>query len=340
MILPQTYLQTLMLLILGVVCWAVWANLLPLAKCRYELYYLDVALGVAFAAGLYAFTLGNIGFDGLAVTDDLTNAGRRQLLFGFGGGAFLNLGMLLVFAASSAGGISVAFPIGIGLGLAVGAFLPRVLSGTGNRGMLLAAMACSLVAITLAVLSHASRLAEKYAAIPRDAKKKHSSRPSPLKVVLLSVAGGLLMALAFPLFEKSRVAEVGIGPYALGLLIALGTLGTTAVASIFLINLPVEGEPVEPFDYFTGKFKTHLVGWISGILLATGTLAPYVVDAATRDSHLAIGKGITYYQAAPVLAGFIAVLVWKEFAGSRAKGKIVLALLVAGVAAALYAAGS
>lgn len=340
MILPQTYLLALILLILGVVCWASWVNLFKLSTWRYELFHVDVALGVMLAAVIYGFTIGNIGFDGLAVMDDLSHAGKRQWLFAMGGGALLNLGTMLIVGALSVAGMAVAWPIGVGLGLALGVFVPRWFAGGAHRGMVLAGVACSLAAMWFAGWSYASYLAEQYAAAPRDPKKRAPARPSALKALLLCTAGGMLMALSFPLFEKSRIGEIGMGPYSMGLLMAMGVLGCTVVAGIFLMNLPVEGEPLEIAEYFRGKIKNHILGWIAGLMWGTGTIVVFVVNAATSESHLALAHGFNYYQAVPLLTGLFGVVAWREFAGSRSKGKILLALLLVAISAALLAASA
>jgi glucose uptake protein len=314
-------------------------NLFDRSKWRYELFYVDVAIGFLLAATVLAFTAGNFGFDGFSLMDDLSHALKRKWLLATGGGALLNVGTMLTVAALSVSGVSVAFPIGIGLGLGIGVFLPQVILGTGNRAMLLAGIACSLAAMLLAGLSYSSSLAERYAAAPRDPKKK-SRPPSALKAVVLSIAGGLAMSLAFPLFDKSHAGEVGLGPYSSGLLMAVGVFGSTAVTSLFLMNLPVEGEPVEIVEYFHSKLKNHAMGWIAGVIWGIGTIGVLIANAASRESNLGLPTGFSYFQAVPFLAGLIGIAILKEFAGSRSKGKVRVALVLVGAAAVLLAAGS
>ena len=84
MILPQTYTGALILLILSLICLGSWPNFYKLAgKWRYEFFYLDFAFGVLVMAAIAAVTLGNLGFDGFSLTDDVIHAGRRQLVFAF-----------------------------------------------------------------------------------------------------------------------------------------------------------------------------------------------------------------------------------------------------------------
>jgi len=81
MILPQTYDVVLVLMILSLICLGSWASMFKLAgKWRFELFYFDFAVGLALAAVIFAFTVGNLGFDGFNFLDDLQHAGKRQLL--------------------------------------------------------------------------------------------------------------------------------------------------------------------------------------------------------------------------------------------------------------------
>ena len=48
MILPQTYSLVLILMALSLVCWGSWVNSFKLAgKYRFEVYYMDFAIGTA-----------------------------------------------------------------------------------------------------------------------------------------------------------------------------------------------------------------------------------------------------------------------------------------------------
>jgi glucose uptake protein len=65
MILPQSYPSVLFLMVLSLLCLGSWASFYKFAgKWRYEMFYLDFAIGLFLASVIYAFTLGNIGYDG------------------------------------------------------------------------------------------------------------------------------------------------------------------------------------------------------------------------------------------------------------------------------------
>src|ERR1051325_1491551 len=99
MILPQTYIGTLIVMLLSVLCLGLWANTYKAAgKLWFELFYFDFAIGLGLAAVIYGFTLGNLGYDGFSLTDDLMHAGKRQWLYGFGAGVIFNMANLLLIA--------------------------------------------------------------------------------------------------------------------------------------------------------------------------------------------------------------------------------------------------
>ena len=91
---------------------ASWASFYKLAgKWRYEMFYLDFAIGLFLASVIFAFTLGNIGYDGFNFVDDLQHAGKRQWLDVLIAGLIFNLGNMLLMAAVSVCGLAVAFPM-------------------------------------------------------------------------------------------------------------------------------------------------------------------------------------------------------------------------------------
>src|SRR5579864_2656568 len=115
MILPQTYLSALLLIILSMLCWGSWANTFKLVgKWRFELFYYDYSLGVLLASIVAAYTFGSMGSE-LSFSDNLIVALRRNMAYAGAAGVVFNLANMLLLAAISVAGMSVAFPISIGL---------------------------------------------------------------------------------------------------------------------------------------------------------------------------------------------------------------------------------
>ena len=98
---------------------------------------------------IYAFTVGNLGYDGFSFLDDLQHAGKRQWMYGFMAGMIFNLGNMLLMAAVSVAGLSVAFPMTMGIALLVGTGMGIAGRPAGNT--LLMGLGCALVLTSVVV---------------------------------------------------------------------------------------------------------------------------------------------------------------------------------------------
>jgi glucose uptake protein len=348
MILPGSYLSSLLLLILSMLCWGSWANTFKAAgKWRFELFYFDYSIGVFLASIVCAFTFGTMGIDGFSVMDDLGLAGKRQELLAFVAGLVFNLANMLIVGAISIAGMAVAFPVGIGLALIVGVVLSYITHPVGNIVLLGAGCAAILVAIVLdsvAWRQYAARgtaLAAKEAAAPREtsrvAAKAAKKTSSSGKGIWLAIVGGVLMGLFYPIVELSKQGENGLGPYTIGLIFAAGVLFSTFVYNLFFMNLPIQGEPLEIGEYFRGKGKSHLLGIAGGIVWFIGAITNFV--AARAEGPALVGPAVSYAmgQGATLITVLWGLIVWKEFADAqssvRALVTAMLALFIIGLAA-------
>jgi glucose uptake protein len=121
--------------------------------------------------------------------------------------------------------------------------------------------------------------------------------------------------------------EAGLGPYAIGLIFALGVLSSTFVFNLFFMNLPVHGQPVSPFDYFKGTIRQHSLGIIGGMIWITGTVSNFV--AASAQGEARVGPAVSYGlgQGATMVSVLWGLLYWKEFAGADSKVKTLLTVM-------------
>jgi len=330
MILPQTYAAALVLMVLSMICWGSWANTFKLTrKWRFELYYFDYAFGVAVASVIYAFTAGNMGFDGLMFIDDFMHAGKRQWLYGFSGGVVFNLANMLLVAAISVAGLAVAFPVGIGMALVIGVILNHLIKPTGNPFLLFAGCAVVVAAIVVDAMAYRSLARTQQLELIKAGKARSTRVRVPAKGIVLSIAAGVLMGLFFPLVEMSKAGDVGLGPYSAGFVFAAGVFLSTFVFNLFFMNLPVQGEPVEILDYFRGSLRVHLLGLLGGIIWYTGAIANFV--AASAAEEVQVGPAISYAigQGATMVSALWGILLWKEFAGADTRAKSLLVLMFA-----------
>jgi glucose uptake protein len=322
MILPQTHAAVLFLMILSLFCWGSWANTYKLAgKWRYELYYFDFAAGVALAAFLYAFTVGNLGYDGFSFLDDLMHAGKRQWLYGLMAGVIFNLANMILMSAISVAGMALAFPVGIGVATIVGTALAYATSSTGNPALLSAGCALLAAAAVAAALAYRFQALLRHEALARAGKAASTRRPSSIKGIVLALVSGLLMSLFVPLVDSARQSEVGLGPYAVAVVFAIGVFVSTFVFNVFLMNLPVEGEPLEVLDVLKSTPKQHLLGLVGGILWCTGMVSSLAAAAAPANAHVGTVAGYLLAQGFTLIAALWGVLLWKEFKGSDLRVK-------------------
>jgi glucose uptake protein len=329
MILPETYTAALLVMILSMLCWGSWANTYKLAgKWRFELYYYDYAFGLLAMSVLLAYTVGNLGYDGFSFVDDLMHAGKRQWLFGFLAGVVFNLANMLLMAAIAVAGMAVAFPVGIGVALLVGVILNYVIKPVGNPALLFGG--CLLVVAAIVVDAAAYHMLNRlrHEQLARAGKARSLRRPSIPKGVMISLVCGLLMGSFFPLVAKGQEGDVGLGPYSVAVVFAIGVFVSTFVFNLFFMNLPVEGEPVELRDYFLGKPVQHLLGFLGGAIWCGGGVAAFVAASAPREVN--IGPAISYAmgQGSTLISALWGLLVWREFKGADLRIKLLLAVML------------
>jgi glucose uptake protein len=330
MILPSTFLGAFYLMLLSMLCWGSWANSFKLTKnWRFELFYFDYSLGVVLAAVIAAFTFGDLGFDGFSFVDDLRHAGLRQDAWAIVAGIVFNLANMLLVAAISIAGMSVAFPVGIGLALVIGVVWNYTINPTGNRELLFGGMAIIVAAIIVDAMAYRSYALQRSRQAAREGKARQVRKSMSTKGIVLSLVAGVLMGSFFPLLQNGMVAEIGLGPYAVAFVFSMGVFFSTFVFNLVFMNLPIEGQPIEIMEYFKGSLKSHGLGILGGMIWSTGLIANLV--AAAGEGNAKVGPAVSYGigQGATMVSALWGIIVWREFAGAEGKVKgLVAGMLV------------
>src|SRR5215831_14413370 len=252
MILPGSQLYNLILLILGMFCWGLWANTFRMtSKWRFELFYFDFAIGAGLAAILIGFTFGSLGWDGFSMVDDLRLAGKRQEAIAMGAGFLFNLGNMFMVAALSIVGVTVAYIIGLGLMLTMGMLITFWLAPSGNGALLAVGVILIFGAVAFLAVSARLHSLARLVLLMREGKTKSTRKVVSMKGVALAIVGGIIASGYFPLINAAREGENGLGPYALGLCFVIGVCISSFIFNLFFMNLPVQGEPVEFGAYFS-----------------------------------------------------------------------------------------
>lgn len=334
MILAQNHFQSILLLVLSALCWALWAGLYKAThKWRYEMFCVDLAIGFGAAAILYAFTVGSLGFDGFSFLDDIGHAGKRQWLFALSAGVVFNLANMILLSAVSVAGLAVSMPVGMGISSVIGVGLGLFFSHSGNPVLIFTGSICFLVGCVLAGVAYSFLISARQDRMVEEGKAKitphvpgvskgmivSTEAPTSVKGLLLSGVAAALMWIMYPLIEKARSGESGLGPYGLMALFGLGVFVSTFVFDLFLINLPVEGDPLEPFVYFRGTFGQHLAGFAAGIVLCSGILAELVAAAGLPETQAGGAMTFGLKELAPLIAALAGVWIWKEHADAESR---------------------
>lgn len=335
MLLPTTYLGALLVLVVSMLCWGSWANTQKLTgKWRFELFYYDFSLGTVLCAITAAFTLGQILPKELTFSDNLLIALKRQMGWAFLGGVVFNLANLLLVAAISVSGLSVAFPISIGLALVIGTVWSFILNPQGSAVLLFGGAFLVLVALIVDAFAYSVYLDVKrtreLAANPDPrGKRKAAQGPGAARGIALSIVSGILMGMFYPLVEMGREGDNGVAPYGIGLLFSAGVFLSSLFYLPFFMNFPVEGDPIEFGGYFRGTRKQHMLGLAGGVIWMAGGLCNFA--GASTPASVQVGPAISYAlgQGATLISALWGLLVWKEFAGANLRVKsLILVMLV------------
>jgi len=326
MTLPHSYGMALLLTILTMICWGSWANVLKIAKgWRFELLYYDYSIGVALGAALAGLTFGTWGSDGLRFSADLAHAGTVNILCGFAGGVIFNLSNILVVGAIAVAGMGVAFPIGVGLALVVGVIWNYFVNPQGNPWLLFAGVALIVGAIVVDAIAYRAHAVTRSTA--GDKSDAAAKRAATWKGIKLSVVGGILMGMFYPLVEIGKTGPKGLGPYAVGFVFALGVLASVFVFNLYFMRFPIEGPRLKFGDYLRGNSWVHFLGIVGGMVWIAGSLSNFVAASAPRA--LQVGPAISYAigQGSTMVGALWGVLVWREFAGGGSRVTQLLVLM-------------
>ena len=315
MLVPETYPAALFLMILTMLCWGSWANTLKLCPgYRFQLFYWDYAIGMAAGALFWGFTAGSMGHAGLPFLADVRQTGAGPIMYAMIGGAVFNVANLLLVAAIDVAGLAVAFPVGIGLALVIGAISNYVIKPEGNPLLLFGGVALVTWAIVLDAAAYRAR--------------EGTAKAATMRGIVLSLAAGVLMGCFYPFVARALNGEPGSpapGPYAVTLFFMIGLLITTVPANLLLMKKPLDGQaPVDGSGYGRAPIGWHLAGVLGGAIWCTGGVANFLASGA----HL-VGPAVSYSigQGATMVSACWGVFVWHEFAGAPRKASIFLVLM-------------
>jgi glucose uptake protein len=298
-------------MIFSMLCWGSWANTQRIEKTwRFELFYWDYMWGVLLSAVLFGLTLGRGNpADPASFFRNLGGAGARALVEAFAGGMIFNLGNLLLVAAISIAGMAVAFPVGAGVALVVGAVLNYIVSPAGSPTFLFGGIGL----ICAAIITNAMA----YRGLTKGGK-------ASTKGIVLSLACGVVIGLFYPFVAKALIGRDHLGPYTVYFVFALGALVSNFPLNYAFMRHPVSGPRLSIGDYVRGESSAHAWGVLGGVIWGVGTICSFVAaytPTVGPAAAFSLGEGNTMISAA------WGVLVWKEFQGATHRVRQLLTLM-------------
>jgi len=301
-------------MIVSMVCWGSWANTMKLTPgFAFPLFYWDYLIGIVLGALLWGFTLGSFGSAGLPFLADLKGAHSEQILYALAAGIVFNVANLLLVAAIEIAGLAVAFPIGIGLALVVGALMNYLISPKGNPFLLFGGIALVLLAIVFDAMAYKKREVEKQSVSARGIK--------------ISIVCGILMGSFYPLIVKATTGKAALGPYAVALFFCIGAVLCALPLNFYFMRKPLTGAAsVTMKQFFATNSAFHLWAVLGGLIWCTGTTFNFVASHAQL-----IGPAISYAlgQGATMISAIWGVFIWKEFAKAPAASRRFIPLMFA-----------
>ena len=318
----SNYALAVLFCVVTMFCWGSWGNIQKLAgkTWRYELFYWDYVIGVVIFALVSGLTAGSIGANpDWGFVANLKQASAGNLGSAFLGGIVFNAANILLAAAISIAGMSVAFPVGIGLALVLGVVVNYVGAPKGDATLLFGGVGLIVVAILCNAFAY-------------KIKQANNSRQSNnlLKGIALSVVCGVLMAFFYRFiactmdmdFDKVAPAAGMMTPYSAFFVFALGIFASNFVFNAIAMRHPVSGSPITERDYFKGGFPIHLVGVLGGLIWGLGN-GINLVAAGKAGAAISYGLG----QGATLVSALWGILIWKEFKGAPKSAAVLSALM-------------
>jgi len=331
MFIVNNYSLAIIFCVVTMLCWGSWGNTQKLAgkTWRYELFYWDYVIGVLLLSLIFAFTLGSMGSSGRSFLPDLAQADMKNIGSAFLGGVIFNAANILLSTAIAIAGMSVAFPVGIGLALVLGVIINYMGSQKGDPLFLFLGVGL----ITLAIIINA--VAYKKAA---SGNQKVTS-----KGILISILAGLLMSFFYRFVAASMdldnfesPAAGRMTPYTAVVIFSLGIFISNFIFNTILMKKPISGEPTNYKAWFKGKLSIHLVGILGGLIWGIGN-SLNLIAAGKAGAAISYGLG----QGATLVAALWGVFIWKEFKnspkGTNSMLTVMFVLFMAGIISIIYA---
>jgi glucose uptake protein len=221
----------------------------------------------------------------------------------FLGGVIFNAANILLVAAIAIAGMSVAFPVGIGIALVWGVVVNYASKSEGQPVLLFLGVAGVAAAIVLNAIAYR--------------KLPNQKQGNVVRGLVLAVLCGILMGNFYwcvaesmaPKFAPGEIMESGkLSPYTAMVLFSLGVVGSNFAYNFSGILKWFTGTDLPRPEYLTGNGPDHLWGVLGGVIWAIGMTFNIIAQPVTGPA-VSYGLG----QGATMVAAAWGVFIWREF---------------------------
>ena len=317
----------IVLCVMTMMGWGSWANTQKLAGKEdwpFELYYWDYAIGVFLTGILFALTLGSFGDAGMGALANLREAGGGPVMDAMLSGTLFNLANILLVVAIDAAGMSLAFPVGVGLALVIGTVRSYLQAPKGDPMLIFSGVALVVVAMVMSALA--------YSKLPPVAGRRLG------RGLVFAVVAGCLMGSFYPLLLQAISPDFGNAAIQSGFLTpytALFFFGIGLLLSNVVVNTAFMKAGGQTYSrYFGGGSRLHSLGALGGVIwmvaLGLNVIASGVAGPAIS---YALGQGAT------LVAAIWGVFIWREFKGAPRSATPFIVLMFLGYMSGLTLIG-
>jgi glucose uptake protein len=310
--------MAIFLCVLTMVGWGSWANTQKIAgreKWPFELFYWDYSIGVALTGLVLCFTLGSFGSAGMSSAANLQFASWGAISKALLAGGLFNLANVLLVAAIDAAGMSVAFPVGIGLALVIGTAASYFEVPKGNPVLLICGVASIVIAMVVSAVAY-NRLPQS------ESSRKRSG-------LIFAIVAGLLMGFFYPELMRSISEAFNSGPIQPGMLTPYTALLFFGIG-VLVSSIPINGVFMRArgsrfSEYMQARGGLHLPGILGGVIWMVA-LGLNVVASGVAGPAISYALG----QGATLIAAIWGVFIWREFRAAPAgTNRLIAAMFVA-----------
>lgn len=320
MFIVESYAVAIIMCFITMICWGSWANTTKLVsnkKWEFPLFYWDYSIGLLLCSLLFAFTLGSMGEAGRSFIPDIQQASSSSLMSAIVAGIIFNISNILLVASINLAGMAVAFPVGVGLALALGVITTYIGNPQGDPLILFLGVVCVVIAIIFTAIA--------YGRVTQEADKSRRN-----KGLITAILAGIIMGWFFRFLADSmsdnfsQPASGLMTPYSALVLFAVGLFLSNFVLNRLVKKKPISGEPVNGKMYFSGSLRDHVCGWLGGMIWCVG-LAFSLIASGQAGYAISYGLG----QGATMIAVIWGVFIWREFASAPAgTNKLLLTMFI------------